>query len=565
MKRAQSEAAGAIVIAALVVLSLALISVAFRQQVAVVRRGEEVAGVVAMRQAESIAFDCRNGAVHALPSVDIDVVAVLVYNDTSLLYANTTRLRLRAGSWTQLVAGSIAEEVCSTRSVLAVVTSTGNLIPWTPPVVVSRTTLVEQVGFLGPARAYSYNDSTVLPVAYELWFYRVGQYDYMGFGPGAVHPVFIVFHGGGGFNATESYRVVQLSSTAFSAEVNLTVSNVYGYFTVSYNYTVSHGMRGSRVNNPYYRTISQSWRVVNESSGLARYKQVVVYVNATQMTTWMYELGDASVLPLVVYVSGGSVSGGRYAVANVVVLNPLTGENATVPVRVFDADFYNMKVGSVYYPVILITAVDPDTGVASSFRFTVAPVTVVSYVSTAGYTVLGSAPATLYYSSNDQEAVATVNESWSISVDNPWVVSWCYTSGGWVECYYNRWTVSAVAFRNMTVPVAMWQYFRADTSRPGQTTVTPTPTPAEPPPPPPPVLSAVIDPYPQSAKPTTVSAYVVSSRYDPNLAATYTVVNEEANVTESSGQLQFSIRSTVLGARYASDPVVLGGDARRRA
>ncbi|MEM1830254.1 MAG: hypothetical protein QW794_00840 [Thermosphaera sp.] len=46
-------------------------------------------------------------------------------------------------------------------------------------------------------------------------------------------------------------------------------------------------------------------------------------------------------------------------------------------------------------------------------------------------------------------------------------------------------------------------------------------TPAEPPTPPPLVLYAVVDPYPQTAKPTDISVYVVSDRYDPGISASY--------------------------------------------
>ncbi|MEM4806205.1 MAG: hypothetical protein QXX25_08985 [Thermofilaceae archaeon] len=570
--KAQSEAVGALILAFMILFMLVGANIILRHQAQIIRYNVKLADVVARRQAESISFDCRDDKVYALPSTEMDVLAVVVYNDTSIVYVNTTRMRLSVNQWTALITDpQLASNVCGLKYVLGVVTSTGNLIPWTPPVVVSisRTTLVEQAGFVGPARAYSYNDSTVLPVAYGIGAendrYPSAIVRRRVFDPGAVHPVIIVFHGGGSLNVTESYRALQLSSSS-SAEVNITVSNMYGYFTVSYNYTVSHGMYGSRRYYPYYRAISQSLRIANESSGLSTYKRVIVYVNSTWMTTWMYALGDSTVLPLVVYARGGSVQENGECRANIVVLNPVTGENVTLSVPLFNVDTNNMVVRSVYYPEIIITAVDPDTLIASSFKFTVAPVTVISYISTAGYVALGSAPVTLYYSSNDDEAVATVNAPWSINVDDPWVISWCRaTNGSDVPCYYSRWSVAVAVFGNMTVPVAMWQYFRADMTTPGPIAApTPTPTPVRPPSSPPPVLYAVVDPYPQSAEPTTVSVYVISSRYSPGISATYRIVNEETGEVESSGQLRFGYRLTALGLSYASDPVVLGGDAKRR-
>ncbi|MEM4570462.1 MAG: hypothetical protein QXE66_04045, partial [Desulfurococcaceae archaeon] len=145
--KAQSEAVGALILAFMILFMLVGANIILRHQAQIIRYNVKLADVVARRQAESNSFDCRDDKVYALPSTEMDVLAVVVYNDTSIVYVNTTRMRLSVNQWTALITDpQLASNVCGLKYVLGVVTSTGNLIPWTPPVVVSisRTTLVEQ-------------------------------------------------------------------------------------------------------------------------------------------------------------------------------------------------------------------------------------------------------------------------------------------------------------------------------------------------------------------------------------------------------------------------------------
>jgi len=119
----------------MIVFMLLGANIILRQQAQVTSYNMKLADLIARRQMENIVFDYRDGKIYATPSTEMDVLAVVAYNDTSVVYVNTSRMHLSVNRWTQLITDpQLASDIYNLKYVLGVITSTGNLLTWMPPV-----------------------------------------------------------------------------------------------------------------------------------------------------------------------------------------------------------------------------------------------------------------------------------------------------------------------------------------------------------------------------------------------------------------------------------------------
>lgn len=559
--RSQSEVLGAVVLALVLASTLTVFALMHQRQVDALRSLGEAARILAERRAEAIVFDYFNGSIYASPSISIGVLYTVVYNSTHVVYSNATPYALAPGSWRKLdsMPSGVAQLVVEGLASLALLTNTGSLVTWVPPVtrVEGRTVLVEEVPRAGLRDAWAFNDSRLLYLTYDHGYYAyksstgcpVSRF----FNANTPVASMIVFYSGSPAFSEAFDSKAQGSSS--SIVQNFTVSSGGGYLKVSYKWESSSVGTGLR-----RLLYAESFSI--EAEGLTQAGRALVLALLENALAYMYAtkymLPDGStVLPLLVYADGGLVSGAA-AYAKIIVVEPVSQSNATVTVELFRVKSENLEVIEVFSKPIAIAVVDE----ASSFisrTLAPAPAVVITHVSSAGYALYSSPPIGVEYSRSSGAISTTVDSSaWSFSIDDPWI---SYGS------FQNRWTTATVkvAVRSVEVQVtaASWQSIEKYCSTPPLIQSNPPqPTPPVQPPPPPPAIYAILDPMPINATPITVDVYVVSSRAEADLSIKYRVVDEEAGQA-IEGDASFSYVNTPLGVKWGVK-LTLPGDAKRR-
>ncbi|MEM2235462.1 MAG: hypothetical protein QW521_04735 [Desulfurococcaceae archaeon] len=561
--RGQSESLGVVVLALVLASTLTTLTVMYQYQVSAVRSVREAASVLAERKAEVIAFDYINGSIYASPSVGIRVLCTVVYNSTHVIYSNDTPYTLAPGSWSSLsfMPSSVSQLVVEGSASLALLTDTGSLITWIPPVtrVERRTTLVEEMPKAWPVDVRAFNNSLLLYLTYDHGYYRYQSSSTSCstsrfFNANSPLASMIVFYRGSLDFSEEVNAVVQGSSV--SVVQNFTVSSSGGYLKASYKWSSSCIGSASR-------RLSYTALLTVEASGLSLFKKALVLVLLNNTLAYMYvdayAMPDGSIiLPIIAYADGGSVSGSA-AYAKIVVLEPVSQINMTLTVELFKLGGDNLEVVEVVSRPIAIAAVDVETRSFASYALALAPAIVITHVSSAGYALYSNPPVSVEYSRSSGAVRALVeSNSWSFSVEDPWI---SYGS------FQNRWTTATanVSTSSVEVPVTAvsWQSIEKSCSTPQLTQPTPPqPAPILQPPLPQPTIYAILDPMPTSSSPITVDVYVISSRVDTNLLLKYMLVNEETNQV-IEGTTSFNYINTPLGVKW-SVKLTLLEDAKRR-
>ncbi|MEM4831144.1 MAG: hypothetical protein QW794_00850 [Thermosphaera sp.] len=90
--KAKSEAVGALILAFMILFMLVSANIILRQRAQINRYNMKLADIIARRQMKNIAFDYRHGKIYAIPPTEMDVLAVVAYNDTSVVYMNTIQM-----------------------------------------------------------------------------------------------------------------------------------------------------------------------------------------------------------------------------------------------------------------------------------------------------------------------------------------------------------------------------------------------------------------------------------------------------------------------------------------
>lgn len=556
------EAIGVVVLALVLASTLAILTVMHQRQVHAVRSIREAADVLAERRAEVVVFDYVNGSIYASPSIGVRVLYTVVYNSTHLLYSNATPYVLAPGSWSKLhlAPSDVLQLVVNGGASLALLTDTGSLITWIPPVtrVEERTMLVEEVPRAGPRDVWSFNKSRFLYITYDHGYYRYQSSPTSCstsrfFNANSPLASIIIFYSGSPAFSEAVNAVTQGSSVSVTQDV--AVGSGGGYLKVSYKWNSSCIGSASR-------RLSYTAAFTVEASGLTPVKRVLVLALLNATITYMYvdvyALPDGStILPLLAYADGGTVSG-AVAYVKLSIVEPISRSNMTVTADLLRVGGDNLEVFEVLPRSIAIALVDVESRSFASYTLALAPTVVITHVSSAGYVLHSNPPVFVEYSrSSGAVRVAVDSTSWSFSVDNPW-----YSHGS----FQNRWTTATVntAVLNVEVPVTAvsWQSIERYCSTPISTQPNPPqPTPLLQPPPPPPTIYAILDPMPTSSAPATVDVYVISSRADVDLSLKYRLVDEEANQV-SEGATSFNYVNTPLGVKWGVK-ITLVGDAKR--
>lgn len=557
--RGQSEVVGALILAFMILLMLVGANIILRHQAQVIRYNARLADIMAQRQLENIVFDYRDGAIYVLPSTGIDVLAVVAYNDTSVVYLNTSRIRLPVNQWTPLITDpQLASDIFNLRYILGVVTSTGNLLTYVPPIhrTVNRTTLVTQ-----------------LPT--DLKVYYVGN------------NTRVVFS----YNASSSVTTTLSQNVSeCSAQIQANVSTVLapimvvyrGDLNISESWTwmyVSVYVRGSdgrvAVTTRFNGT---PWTTNISFIDLRQVPLFIVFNNMTIIRNiTMYNLGsgEASVLG----VTLTSMSPSEVAL---VIIDYLAGATWTTYLTTFSWTrstgvcnctavvnrshiFYHYcnssftcinnrttirtGVESMPSPIYLVI-LDPETAQTALLVINPSTPVITSNYGT-GYLTGLTPPVRLELDNR----VFTVNTStWNLNTTAN------ITRASVNLTLPNRVNVTITGVLNVTYTLSTGVF---------QPSPPPQPPPPPPPPPPPrqPMILLVQDPLPESENPINMTVQIIADSSDPqlisNLYVRYSIVNVTTGTTVDSGTLNFTLQDTVLGTRYAV-VIRVGGDDKYR-
>jgi len=324
--KAQSEAVGALVLAFMIVFMLLGANIILRQQAQVTSYNMKLADLIARRQMENIVFDYRDGKIYATPSTEMDVLAVVAYNDTSVVYVNTSRMHLSVNRWTQLITDpQLASDIYNLKYVLGVITSTGNLLTWMPPVtrIEKATSLLFEAEKPG-LRAYIVGNNTSIHIpanytadytiyydpsypdsiaGYRIILQRTGTLTVWA-------PVIIFYRGIVDINETWSRGV---------AYINISSGNSYLYIVVDPN-----GIRSA---------LSSSNAGPSGSFYVKLYKYLAngAVVNTSISSLSKFRVGDSEVAVVSVAVSGaGSSITVRDLINNTVVFSNVLGDPTSI-------------------------------------------------------------------------------------------------------------------------------------------------------------------------------------------------------------------------------------------